>query len=72
MTLTRTLKFPCHGFHTYANYYHNTFPGHGFHSAPVIGQVLGEMALNKDTSFNIEKFSMKRFEKNDTHLQSKL
>ncbi len=41
--------------------YATGFSGHGFQQSPVIGQVLAELALGKDPSFDLTPFSAERF-----------
>ncbi len=35
------------------------FSGHGFKFAPLVGQLLGELALDRDFSFRLDRFSIK-------------
>ncbi|CAK8695646.1 unnamed protein product [Clavelina lepadiformis] len=37
------------------------FSGHGFKMAPVIGQILGDLALKKKSKYSLEPFSLSRF-----------
>jgi len=39
------------------------FSGHGFKFAPTIGRIAAHLLLSRNTSFNIERFSLARFSK---------
>ena len=44
------------------NVYHAFgFSAHGFQLAPVVGRILSELILGRDTSLSIEPFSIQRF-----------
>ena len=43
-------------------FYATGFSGHGFQQGPVIGEHLAELALGRPTTFDLEPFSLTRFE----------
>jgi len=44
------------------------FSGHGFKLSPVVGRLLGEMALGRKPSYPIHHYSVNRFNKNLSYL----
>ncbi|CAK8695648.1 unnamed protein product [Clavelina lepadiformis] len=46
------------------------FSGHGFKMAPVIGSLLGDLALNRKTKYSLGPFSIKRFKDKEELISS--
>ena len=51
-----------------SNLYLCMYVGHGFKLSPVIGKILTELVLDQPSSYDLSRFKMNRFQKNQAKL----